>query len=118
MFNSEVDTASKAVLFRHGTPWTGCDWATEFGPLKLNLQCIRSRQARTVASATRGLEAEQWLAAAKWLEKVESDAIRATELRRQADHADGKGDAGEAFRLRRAADEIEAEHRPHQSAGH
>ncbi|WP_149496517.1 hypothetical protein [Roseiconus lacunae] len=88
-------------------PWTGCDWETEFGPLKLNLQGIRSCQALLAASATRGEEAQQWRDAAKWLQKLEADARQASELRLMADQAERAGRSGDVASLRNAAASIE-----------
>ncbi|MCC9602174.1 hypothetical protein LOC67_16575 [Stieleria sp. JC731] len=87
--------------------WTGCDWETEFGPLKLNLQGVRSRQAMLAASATRGQEAEQWKNAAIWLKDLEEDARRATELWHQATQAELDGRLDQALKLRCAAEAIE-----------
>jgi hypothetical protein len=62
------------------TAWTGCDWDTEFGPHKANLRGLCSRQARLAAQATRGEESARWREVCQFLEAVEQDARRATEL--------------------------------------
>jgi len=60
--------------------WQGCEWITEFGPQRMNLCGLRSRQASLAAKATRGEESKCWKEAALWLETVERDAARAAEL--------------------------------------
>jgi hypothetical protein len=58
--------------------WTGCDWPTVFGPSKLNLQDWTASEAETKAVETAGLErGDDWLVAAKWLERVEQRAEKA-----------------------------------------
>lgn len=93
--------------------WTGCDWPTEFGPLRLNLCEIRSRQARTAASATRGPESQQWLEAAQWLESVEKDAEAHRQLLNQDNRARQRGKTVEVERLQKSAAEIEAKYPQH-----
>ncbi|NND97205.1 MAG: hypothetical protein HKN47_07745 [Pirellulaceae bacterium] len=60
--------------------WQGCDWHTEFGPHRIDLHGLRSRQAELAAKATRGQESECWREAAQWLAAVERDSLRAAEL--------------------------------------
>jgi hypothetical protein len=88
-------------------PWTGCDWPTEFGPMKLDLNGIRSRQALTVASATRGAESEQWRLAAIWLATVESDAARARDIALRLAELGQQGFPVESDRLRLELLELE-----------
>lgn len=57
----------------------GCTWETEFGPRRLNLRGLHSRQALLAAKATRGEESQCWKSAAEWLVLVETDANRAAE---------------------------------------
>jgi hypothetical protein len=54
--------------------WRGCDWATNFGPQRLNLQGMNSKQTRLLAEATSGEESNAWGEATRWLEQVERDA--------------------------------------------
>ncbi|OYP31137.1 hypothetical protein [Rhodopirellula sp. MGV] len=96
--------------------WTGCDWETEFGPLKLNLKGIRSRQAMLAASATRGQEAEQWRDAAKWLQALEDDARKASEFWQLACLAESNGEMDQAVRLRSAGDAIEEKYPRHPAS--
>lgn len=63
--------------------WVGCDWHTEFGPGRLNLQAMTAEQAALLGRATAGGESVQWREAARFLGQVESDAKaarRAAEL--------------------------------------
>jgi hypothetical protein len=78
--------------------WTGCCWRTEFGPLRLDLDGTRSRHAALLAAATRGEEAEQWKAAARWLSLVEADARSACQRSRQAIEFAERGETREASR--------------------
>lgn len=78
--------------------WTGCCWRTEFGPMRLDLDGTRSRHAALLAVATRGDEADQWKAAARWLSQVESDARAACQRSRQAIESAERGDFLEASR--------------------
>jgi hypothetical protein len=56
--------------------WTGCDWSTHFGRGGLDLEDLTADEAE--ARAVEGGEAvEDWLAAAKWLAKVEHHAKQA-----------------------------------------
>jgi hypothetical protein len=68
--------------------WTGCDWPTEFGAARLNLQSMTAEQAALLGRATCGLESTQWREAARFLAQIEADAKaaqRAAEVAR--DHA-------------------------------
>jgi hypothetical protein len=58
--------------------WTGCDWPTVFGPAGLDLEGVSAAEAETLAVESLGTaEAESWVAAAKWLDEVESRARQA-----------------------------------------
>lgn len=68
--------------------WAGCDWPTEFGPARLNLQSMTAEQAALLGRATGGWESIRWREAGRFLAQVEADAKaarRAAELAR--DHA-------------------------------
>ena len=68
--------------------WIGCDWQTEFGSGRINLQAMTAEQAALLGRATAGWESFQWREAARFLGQVEADAKaarRAAELAR--DHA-------------------------------
>jgi hypothetical protein len=54
--------------------WKGCDWPTRFGKGGIDLSGLNASQARLMARATSGTEADDWQAAADWLAEVESDA--------------------------------------------
>lgn len=62
---------------RATTQWWGCNWRTQYGPRKLNLIDVRSRQARLIADATSGGESSAWDAASTYLRNVEMDAAAA-----------------------------------------
>lgn len=64
--------------------WQGCDWPTQFGLRMLDLNGIRSRQAKLAAKATRGEESACWAAATAWLAEVEGDAKKAASLAEKA----------------------------------
>lgn len=83
-----IETAFAAAKVR----WTTCDWRTEFGVLKLNLQGLSSVHAERLGKATCGRESQQWLAAATWLRKIEQDAAVATAAAFQACRACRIGD--------------------------
>lgn len=57
--------------------WWGCNWQTQYGPRKLNLLDVWSRQARLIADATSGDESSAWEAATAYLRDVEFDAAAA-----------------------------------------
>lgn len=71
-----LDTVAQ-VHARSMTQWWGCNWQTQFGPRKLNLHDVRSRQARLIANATSGDESSAWDAATEYLSDVENDAAAA-----------------------------------------
>jgi hypothetical protein len=92
------------------THWQGCDWPTRFGPKKLDLAGIRSRQAKLAAKATRGEEATCWAAAVAWLTEVEGDAAQAAELAEQAFSAAERNQWVAASDLLLQAESLEAKH--------
>jgi hypothetical protein len=93
---------------QHG--WRGCDWHTSFGPKKLDLCGIRSRQARLVAKATRGDESQCWCEAVRWLTAVESDASDAAELAAYAIAKAQQNAWPEACELLRKAEGLESKY--------
>lgn len=84
--------AMKELMQNARLQWRGCDWPTSFGPRKLDLYRIRSRQATLASKATRGDESVDWHDAAKWLESVEKDADRAADAAARAMMAAQEGD--------------------------
>lgn len=72
--------------------WTGCDWPTEFGQTRINLDGITAQQALLMAGATSGLEADDWLHAFDWLSQIERKAKAAQDFANRAVDlaADGK----------------------------
>lgn len=57
--------------------WRGCDWPTRLGPGKLNLQGMTSTEAAARAELAAPDEADDWQAAAVWLQEVEQAAEEA-----------------------------------------
>ena len=92
-----LDDLRDAIDHANGA-WTGCCWRTEFGPLRLDLDGTRSRHAALLAAATRGDEAQQWKAAARWLSQVEADARSACRRSREAIEFAERGEFHEASR--------------------
>lgn len=72
--------------------WNGCDWPTQWGEGKLNLQGMSSSQAAILAQATAGAERASWRIAAHWLQEVEETA---REARQQAEQAAELTEAGQ-----------------------
>jgi|GEM_PF-343214 len=64
--------------------WQTCDWHTEFGPLKLNLNGLRSVHLERLGHATSGQESRAWRMAATWVREIEAAAAKAQELAMQA----------------------------------
>ncbi|TWU59163.1 hypothetical protein Poly51_19490 [Rubripirellula tenax] len=89
---------------------------TCFGPRKLNLEGIRSGQARLAANATRGDEATCWEAAVTWLSEVEKDAGQAAELADRAFAAAEQSRWVVTSALLRQAESLEAKY--HQLDGY
>ena len=73
---SNVDEISRVFLQTAGR-WKGCDWPTQFGKTRLNLEGLKSAQATLMAKATAGLEAADWRRGANWLAQVEEDVKKA-----------------------------------------
>ena len=87
--------------------WAGCDWPTEFGPGRLNLQAITSEQAAMMGRATSGSESSQWREAAVFLAHVERDAEAARDAALQAREEAAAGRLREALEHAGRACEIE-----------
>jgi len=98
MDNTEVI----AAFLRGFRKWTGCCWPTEFGPLKLNLEGVKSSQAALMAGATTGSERAEWCNATDWLKQVEDDARKAEE---EAQHATNLAVLGHLREARQHAQE-------------
>ena len=86
--------------------WVGCDWDTDFGPRRLNLRGLTSRQARLLANAMAGEESQTWHDASRWLTQVEADARIAETAARSAiahalnnDWCDAERDAMKAIKI-------------------
>lgn len=77
--------------------WTGCNWRTAFGPLRLNLMGMRSRQATLMAEATSGEESAAWSDAVDFLSRVENDSRLACNAARCAVVLAAKGEMLEAI---------------------
>jgi hypothetical protein len=73
---TSLDEIHKAYRQGMGT-WTGCDWPTTFGKSGLNLQGWHSAEARGMSAQSRGEQAADWIAAARWLVQVEEHARHA-----------------------------------------
>lgn len=87
--------------------WVCCDWATEFGILKLNLRNLRSSQLDRLAKATSGIESLEWRKAATWARKVEDDARRTQNLARQARDAFLQQDLSSSIKFAERAVQLE-----------
>lgn len=84
--------------------WTGCDWPTNFGNSKLDLNGWSAAEARHKAAACKDtLEALDWQAAADWLARIEQIAERAEEHAAQAVRAATAGAWLEALEQARLA---------------
>ncbi|WP_442505690.1 hypothetical protein SH528x_004490 [Novipirellula sp. SH528] len=101
----------KEALHQAKSLWIGCQWPTQFGSSRLNLEGLRSRQAGMAEKATRGEESRCWGHAAIWLVTVERDAALAEELGEQALRASEAGDRILAHSLLREAVAIEQKYR-------
>ncbi|MGB7346595.1 MAG: hypothetical protein WBD20_20405 [Pirellulaceae bacterium] len=107
MFDSD---AMKQLIQVAKDHWRGCDWSTQFGPRKLDLAGIRSRQASLAAKATRGDEAICWKEAVRWLTEVEQDAVHASEFADQAFAEAKNGCWTSASNLFLQAEQLEAKY--------
>lgn len=92
--------------------WKGCDWSTEFGPRRINLQGLTPLQARTAANATFGEEARLWRDAAGWLARVERSAEQAESRAKTAVELALQGQLLQALTYAREACDIEREFHP------
>jgi hypothetical protein len=78
--------------------WSGCDWLTEFGKTRLNLQYETAQTARAKAEKFAGRSAgEEWRAASQWLGCVERYAAQAEASAAKAVKAAAAGDWSEAL---------------------
>jgi hypothetical protein len=102
----------RAALQSAQAAWTGCDWETEFGPGRINLRGLTSRQARLAAQATRGEESTQWREVCHYLDAVERDARLAAELASAAVDFWSLGNTAEASCRLEEAIALEAHYRP------
>lgn len=91
--------------------WWGCNWPTLFGPMQVQLENVRARQARLVADATSGKESEAWSAVAKYLSLVEDDAASAEKLALEAVNQLSNGRWSEALASADAAVALESKYR-------
>jgi hypothetical protein len=94
--------------------WTGCDWRTEFGHSRLDLNGMRPSQAHLMALATAGGEAADWQAAVLWLRQVENDAQHAESEALAAVMLARSGKLSEALKSAQRACAIEGRYH-HQS---
>ncbi len=69
-----LDAAISAALATGSGKWTGCDWPTQFGRSRLDLNGLRPSQALLMERATAGNEAAIWRDAVVWLRQVGEDA--------------------------------------------
>lgn len=100
---NNVNKAYNACVGR----WQTCDWSTEFGPLKLNLNGLRSTQLERLGHATSGFESKEWRNAASWVREIEAAAARAEDLAAQALDALEQNDPNGSIRLIQQACELE-----------
>ncbi len=91
--------------------WTGCDWITSYGPKKLNLQGLQSRQAYRISDYTSAEESVCWAEAAGYLEQIEQDAAKAEMLAKRAVRLLFDGRDAEALEAIDLAVAIEAKYR-------
>lgn len=87
--------------------WLTCDWQTEFGPLKMNLNGLRSVHLERLAHATSGQESRAWRMAATWVREIEAAAAKAQELAMQARDRFFQQNLCEAIKLIEQACELE-----------
>ena len=92
MDTSEIINAFLLGLGR----WKGCNWPTEFGGRKLNLNGLKSSQAALMAGATAGPERADWRRAMDWLMRVEEDAREAEKQAKLAADLAVQGDLDQA----------------------
>jgi hypothetical protein len=105
--DASIDAISRAYVEAAGV-WVGCDWPTQFGNTKLNLQGWKAEEAEAMARVNFVTEeAEDWRAAAVWLAKVEKAAYDAEEQATLAVAAACSGRWGPALEHARKARNIE-----------
>jgi hypothetical protein len=107
--------AAERIIRRAASRWTGCNWQTEFGPLRLNLMGMRSRQASLMAEATPGEESAAWQHAAQFLLAVEADAESAATVGQNAVRLLAEGRRGEAIEQAKRAVALESKYRPSEA---
>jgi hypothetical protein len=100
-----------AALTAASGKWTGCEWPTEVGQRRLNLNGMRSSQALLMERATAGSEAADWRTAVVWLRQVEQDAQQAEAAARMAVELAKTGRLGEAIAYASRACDIEQRYR-------
>jgi hypothetical protein len=93
--------------------WKGCDWSTQFGRSRLDLNGLGPSQAQLMARATSGSEAADWRAAVAWLAEVQQDARQAESEARTALQLVQCGRLDEA--LQHAVEACTIESRHHKS---
>lgn len=83
--NKPETTDQISLLFTQAAgSWIGCDWPTEFGIARLNLDSLSSAQAMLMARATSDKEEDAWREASRWLARVEQEALEAEKEARLA----------------------------------
>ena len=92
--------------------WQTCDWQTEFGPLKLNLNGLCSVHLERLGRATSGQESRAWRMAAIWVREIEAASAKAQELAMQARDAFLRQNLCEAIKLIEQACELERRWHP------
>lgn len=110
-----LSTASATVIqaYTHACGrWHGCCWPTAFGSRRLNLDGISANQARVMADALAGSEADEWRQASRWLLTIEQDAQEAEKLAAEALRLWSQGRHAEARNLARRILAVESAHHP------
>jgi hypothetical protein len=75
--DGDLRAITRAYEAAAGT-WTGCDWPTNFGNQDLDLNGWTAAEAESMSvESTDPEEVEDWMAAARWLAKVEENAAQA-----------------------------------------
>ncbi len=88
--------------------WITCDWSTEFGEMRLNVQGLRSSQLLRLADATSGEETREWRKAADWVRRIEDDATTAQHLAHRALEAFQNQEHSQAISLAERAVQLES----------
>lgn len=108
-----LPTASATVIQAYSRAcgrWHGCCWPTAFGSRRLNLDGISANQARVMADALAGSEADEWRQASRWLTSIEQDAQEAETLAAEALRLWSQGRLAEARNLARRILAVESAH--------